>query len=161
MGYGERMKFFRILLGFVLLIAALLALSAQRQGSGALIAQSAYIVALILLIIDRIVMIRKDHMTNGRAVVQIAIGVLIASLLFSPDFANVVQKKRPGHELSTIIQLAEDPDRDKRIMALEICLQRRRFKACKNAFKQAAQSDDPLIRALGQSGLRGRSGMRR
>jgi len=155
------MKFFRILLGLVLLIAALLALSAQRQGSGALIAQSAYIVALILLIIDRIVMIRKDHMTNGRAVVQIAIGVLIASLLFSPDFANVVQKKRPGLELSHIIKLAEDADRDKRIMALEICLQRRRFKACKNAFKQAAQSDDPLIQALGKSGLRGRSGIRR
>ena len=155
------MKFLRIMLALVLLIAALLALSAQRQGSGALIAQSAYIVALILFIIDRVMMIRKDHMTNGRAVVQIAIGVLIASLLFSPDFANAVQKKRPGLELAEIIKLAESSDRNKRIMALEICLQRRRYKACKGAFKQATLSDDPLIQSLGQSGLRGRSGIRR
>ena len=155
------MKFLRIVLALVLLIAALLALSAQRQGSGALIAQSAYIVALILLIIDRIMMIRKERMNNGRAVVQIAIGVLIASLLFSPEFANAVQKKRPGLELIQIVKLAESSDPDKRIMALEICLQRRRFKACKSAFKQAALSDDPLIQALGKSGLRGRSGIRR
>jgi hypothetical protein len=151
----------RIMLALVLLVAALLALSAQRQGSGALIAQSAYIVALILLIIDRVMMIRKERMTNGRAVVQIAVGVLIASLLFSPDFANAVQKKRPGLELNQIVKLAESSDRNARVMALEICLLRRGFKVCKNAFKQAALSDDPLIQALGKSGLRGRSGIRR
>ena len=155
------MKFLRIMLALVLLVAALLSLSAQRQGSGALIAQSTYIIALILLIIDRIMMIKKERMTNGRAVVQIAVGVLIASLLFSPDFANAVQRKRPGLELVEIVKLAESPDRDKRIMALEICLQRRRFKVCKSAFKKASLSDDPLIQALGKSGLRGRSGIRR
>ena len=155
------MKFLRIVLALVLLVAALLALSAQRQGSGALIAQSTYIAALVLLIIDRIMMIRKERMTNGRAVVQIAVGMLIASLLFSPDFANAVQKKRPGLELDQIVRLAESSDRNTRVMALEICLQRRGFNVCKSAFKQAALSDDPLIQALGKSGLRGRSGIRR
>jgi len=155
------MKFLRILLALVLLIAALLALSAQQQGSGALVAQTTYLVALVLLIIDRIMMIRKNNLTNGRAVVQITVGVLIASLLFSPDFANAVQKKRPGLPLSQILKLAESTDQNTRVMALEICLQRRRFKDCKNVFKQASLSDDPLIRALGTSGLRGRSGIRR
>jgi hypothetical protein len=155
------MKILRIVLAAVLLVAALLALSAQRQGGGALAAQSAYLVALVLLIIDRVMMVRKERLANGRAVMQIGLGMLIASLLFSPDFASVVQKKTPGLSLENVLILSTDNDPKTRALALEICLQRRAYATCSDAFVKAAKSDDPLIRALGQAGLRGRSGLRR
>ena len=43
------MKVLRPLLAFGMLIAALLAFSAQQQGSGALVAQGAYLGALLIL----------------------------------------------------------------------------------------------------------------
>lgn len=155
------MKILRIVLAAVLLVAALLALSAQRQGGGALAAQSAYLVALVLLIIDRVMMVRKERLANGRAVMQIGLGLLIASLLFSPDFAGVVQKKTPGLSLQKVLILSADDDPQTRALALEVCLQRRTYSACRDAFVKAAKSDHSLIRALGQAGLRGRSGLRR
>jgi len=155
------MKILRIILAAVLLAATLLALSAQRQGSGALAAQTAYLVALALLIIDRIIMVRKERLTNGRALVQIGLGLLIASLIFSPDFANVVQKKRPGIETAALINLAQSDKDNERVLALEVCLTRRAYKACKPAFQKAVLSKHPLTKALGQAGLRGRSGLKK
>ncbi len=155
------MKILRIILAAVLLVATLLALSAQRQGSGALAAQTAYLIALALLIIDRVIMVRKERLTNGRALVQIGLGLLIASLIFSPDFANVVQKKRPGMALTALVKLAQSEQDNERLLALEVCLARRAYKACKPAFKKALQSNDPLTQALGQAGLRGRSGLKK
>jgi hypothetical protein len=155
------MKFLRVLLAFVLLGAAFLALSAQRQGYGALAAQSVYLAALALLIIDRVMMVRKERITNGRALIQIGLGILIASLLFSPDFANFARNKSPGLDSAEIVKLAQSPDPTLRTMALEICLQRRIFKECKPALRKASRDDDPVIKRLGETGLRGRSRLRR
>ena len=155
------MKVLRPLLAFGMLIAALLAFSAQQQGSGALVAQGAYLGALLILIIDRLAMMKKDPSRRGQAVGEVALGLLVASLLFSPDFANAVQRKRPGLPVAELIQATESEDTNVRAMALEICLQRRLFKACKASFEKASQSSEELIKALGASGLRGRSGLKR
>jgi len=155
------MKILRILLAFVLLGAALLALSAQRQGFGALAAQSVYLAALALLITDRVMMVRKERVANGRALIQVGIGILIASLLFSPDFANFTRNKDLGLDHAEVVKLAKSSDRTVRIMALDLCLQRRIFKACRPALEIAAQDDDPMIKLLGETGLRGRSRLRR
>ena len=155
------MKILRIILAAVLLVAALLALSAQRQGSGALAAQMAYLIALCLLIIDRVVMVRQERLANGRAVVQIGVVLLIASLIFSPDFAVALQKKRRGMPLVDVVKMAQSNNENQRILALEVCLARRAFKACNPAFQKAAQSTHQLTKSLGQAGLRGQSGLKR
>ena len=134
------MKILRIILAAVLLVAALLALSAQRQGSGALAAQTAYLIALCLLIIDRVLMVRQERLANGRAVVQIGVVLLIASLIFSPDFAVALTKSRRGMPLAKVVKLAQSDNENQRILALEVCLTRRAFKACKPAFAKAASA---------------------
>ena len=155
------MKVLRIILAAIMLCAAFLAFSAQRQGSGALVAQSVYLVALLLVIIDRVLMIQKERIPNGRALMQIGTGILVASLIFSPDFAGVVQTKRPGMNLERVVQLTEHPDQATRLLALEVCLQRRAFKQCRPAFERASQAKDPIIQALGKAGLRGRMGLKK
>jgi multisubunit Na+/H+ antiporter MnhB subunit len=158
---GLQMKILRIALAAVLMIAAALAFIAQRDGGGALAAQIVYMVALALLCADRFVMVRKERLTNGRALLQVGLGLLILSLLFSPDFGNVMRRKTSGLTIQKIAALCASGNPDMRLMALEICLRRRAFKACSDGFAAAATSDDPTLRSLGAAGLRGRSGMRR
>ena len=155
------MKFLRIILAVVLLTAALLALSVQRHGGGALAAQTAYLIAFLLLIIDRIIMVRKARLTNGRAVMQVGIALFVASLIFSPDFAVALQNKRHGMPLAEVVKLAQSNDENLRLLALEVCLDRRAFKACRQAFEKAAGSEHLRTKSLGRAGLRGRSGIKR
>ena len=151
----------RILLAAALLGAAWLALSAQRFGGGALAAQAAYLVALALFIADRVMTVRRGGITDGRATIQVAIGALIATVLFAPDFGAAIRRKTPGISTEALVKLAGSDDADKRRMALELCLRRRAFKACAPAFSAAAASQDSITQSLGRSGTRGRSGLRK
>ena len=150
------MKILRVALAAVLMSAAVLAFIAQRDGGGALAAQIVYIIALALLCADRFMMVRKERLTNGRALLQVGIGLLILSLLFSPDFGNVMRRKTSGLAIEKIAALSRSNDAETRLMALEICLRRRAFKACANGFAAAAKSDDSAIRSLGAAGAHGK-----
>ena len=103
-----------------------------------------------ILIIDRHAMMKHRGHTKSRGRPWAA----GRSLLFSPDFANAVVAAalRPP-------RAGTEPAPNVRAMAAAICLQRS-FKACKASF-DGLQSSDELIKALGASGLRGRSGLKR
>jgi hypothetical protein len=149
----------RIILAAALLGAAWLALSAQRFGGGGLAAQIAYLVALVLFVADRVMTVRRGEITDGRATIQVAVGALIATVIFAPDFGAAIRRRTPGISPAALVQLAASEDPDKRRMALELCLRRRAFRACKPAFAAAVSSTDPVTKNLGQAGILGRSGL--
>ena len=155
------MKILRTLLVISLIVAVGLTFRAQRQGSGAGAAQIAYLVALLLLIADRIAAVRADRVANGKAILQVGVGALIAALLFSPDFSRAGDTNAGGLAIADVVAAAMDGDDTQRALALETCIRRRAFTACRPAFERAQQSDKPMLKALGDHGMGGRSRWKR
>lgn len=145
----------------LLIGAAVSALASQADGGGALLSQIIYLVALALFAADYFLRVRKSEQDNGRYAMQLGAGVVVAAILFAPDFGQVVSRKVQGVDVSKLTSMAHSDNPDLQMLALELCLRRRLFKDCRKAFELAAKSQDPVIKSLGKTGLKGRSGVRR
>ena len=154
------MKLVRYLVAGVLVGAALAALSSQADGGGALLSQSVYMIALMLFAVDHILRARRESAPTGRSAILLGLGFVVAAILFSPDFGQVVSRKVPGISGDKLNELATKGSPTERQLALELCLRRRLFKDCNRAFKAASKDDREPIRALGRAGIKGRSGVK-
>lgn len=155
------MKLVRYLVAGVLVGAALAALTSQADGGGALLSQTVYLIGLGLFAIDHLVRARREDAPTGRSAMLLGVGFVVAAILFSPDFGQVLSRKVPGISKQQLSQLAESGNPIEQKLALELCLRRRLFSDCKKAFAAASKSESKIIQALGRTGMKGRSGVQK
>lgn len=155
------MRLVRYLVAGVLVGAALAALTSQADGGGALLSQSVYITGLVLFAIDHVLRARREETPTGHSAILLGLGFVVAAILFSPDFGQVVSRKMPGISKQDLVQLAEKGSPTERKLALELCLRRRLFKDCQQAFKIASKASSKAVQALGSAGIKGRSGVKK
>ncbi|MBM65442.1 MAG: hypothetical protein CMH55_04315 [Myxococcales bacterium] len=155
------MKLVRYLVAGVLVGAALAALTSQADGGGALLSQTVYLIGLGLFAIDHLVRSRREDAPTGRSAILLGLGFVVAAILFSPDFGQVLSRKAPGISKQQLSQLAESGSPTEQTLALELCLRRRLFTDCKKAFLAASKSESKVIQALGRAGMKGRSGVQK